>query len=51
MFVCLHPDEIAGRDIVVIDDVCTTGATLHACAQALKQAGARTVTGIVLFRG
>jgi predicted amidophosphoribosyltransferase len=34
----------------VIDDVCTTGATLEACASVLKAAGARRVTGFTLAR-
>lgn len=40
----------ASRRIVVIDDVCTTGATLEACATALMAAGARSVWGLVLAR-
>lgn len=42
--------QIAGRRVVVIDDVMTTGATLSACARALKSAGAREVFGLVLAR-
>ncbi|MBI3968882.1 MAG: ComF family protein [Chloroflexi bacterium] len=42
--------SLADRHILVVDDVCTTGATLDACASALKAAGAISVVGIVVAR-
>ena len=41
---------IKRRVVVIIDDVCTTGATLEACAAPLFAAGAKEVWGLVLAR-
>lgn len=41
---------IAGRNIMLVDDVMTTGATLNACAKALKDAGAAKVQVLVFAR-
>lgn len=48
-FAC--PDStVRGQRLLLIDDVCTTGATLDACAVALKHAGAAAVWGLTLAR-
>jgi predicted amidophosphoribosyltransferase len=36
------------KQVLLIDDVSTTGATLDACAAAIKSAGAASVWGLVL---
>ncbi|MEA3349057.1 MAG: phosphoribosyltransferase family protein, partial [Chloroflexota bacterium] len=41
---------VAGKTVLVIDDVVTSGATLNACADALWRAGANNVYGLTLAR-
>ncbi len=48
-FVC-REQGIAGRRVLLVDDVTTTGATLDACASALKAAGARSVWALTFAR-
>ena len=42
--------EIVGANIVLLDDVLTTGSTLDACVSVLKDAGANAVVSVVLAR-
>jgi len=50
-FVCPLDVNLAGQNIILLDDVFTTGATMQECARALKQAGAGEIYGLVLARG
>lgn len=43
--------QILDREVALVDDVLTTGATAHACAHALLHAGARSVRVLTVARG
>ncbi len=42
--------ELAGKRVVLVDDLATSGATLAECAAALQGAGAAAVTGLTFAR-
>jgi len=42
--------SVAGRHVVIIDDVMTTGATVEECARVLKRAGALSIGVLTLAR-
>ena len=44
------PRDLSGQGIILVDDVCTTGSTLNACAAALRKAGANSVWRLALAR-
>ncbi len=49
-FRVVDASRIKGRDIILIDDVLTTGATADACARHLNRAGARSVHVLTFAR-
>jgi ComF family protein len=49
-FQVVRPERVAGRRILLVDDVYTTGATVDECSHVLRRAGARSVDVLVLAR-
>lgn len=49
-FVVISPHRVAGRRILLVDDVITTGATAGECARVLKQAGAKQVWAVAIAK-
>lgn len=50
-FAVRRPEAIAGKTLLLIDDVVTTGSSLHECALALKANGAQAVYALALAAG
>lgn len=51
IFHLINKEKIQGKQIILIDDVYTTGATLNEAARVLKENGAKSVIGVVLAKG
>lgn len=49
-FVCLDFKQVKNKNIILVDDVLTTGATLKEASLALKSAGCRSVSAFVLAK-
>lgn len=48
IFKVVNADKIAGKTVLIVDDVSTTGATLKECARVLKNFGARKIVSFTL---
>ena len=46
-FICAN-ERLKGRQVILVDDVSTSGATLNTCAEILKNAGANSVWGLTI---
>lgn len=50
-FSAIHPEIITNKQILLVDDIFTTGITLDECAKVLKKAGASRVYALVVASG
>ncbi|MBI4652828.1 ComF family protein [Candidatus Kuenenbacteria bacterium] len=50
-FVCIQPEIVKNKNIILFDDIFTTGSTLREAARVLKKAGAKEIIGLVLAKG
>lgn len=49
-FAVPRPEEVKGKNILLVDDLYTTGATVKECARVLKGAGAKRVEVLTVAR-
>ena len=49
-FFCPRNDLMKNKNVIIVDDVCTTLVTLNECAIELKKAGAKEIWGLVVAR-
>ena len=50
-FAVRSPETVAGKTLLLLDDVATTGSSLHLCAEKLKASGAQAVYALTLAAG
>ena len=51
MYRAAAPEQTAGKRVLLVDDIVTTGSTLNECAAVLRLAGAESVSAATVARG
>ena len=49
-FAVREPRRVEGKRVLLVDDVLTTGSTIRACAEALREAGAEAICVVTVAR-
>ncbi|PZM82097.1 MAG: hypothetical protein DKM50_04965 [Candidatus Margulisiibacteriota bacterium] len=49
-FCLISPAKVKNKNILLVDDICTTGATLMSCAKLFQESGAQSVQAFVLAK-
>ena len=49
-FECISPEYISGKNILLVDDVSTSGATLYEAAKTLRKYHPHSITGVVVAK-
>ena len=49
-FLVKNKEKISGKNILLVDDVFTTGATMEEAARVLKESGAKKIIGVVVAK-
>ncbi|HSH37049.1 ComF family protein, partial [Schnuerera sp.] len=47
-FKTINAEEFKGKEILLIDDIITTGTTLEECSKSLKEGGAKKIYGLAI---
>ena len=50
MYKLINKEKIIGKNILLIDDIYTTGATLNECARILKEGGAGNIDVLTIAK-